>query len=172
VFFKILTLDLILVSGESHERKKERAESSEAAQDQEGERSCSRARIPYPQGHSQRVGMFYTCISCCLLLRLIALKTDHGAGAQNLLTYFAQSVIVHVESNKRATTTRSSDNALLCKSPDYCTIWNVRRTILKQGFLDNAQVQAMPTGLLLTPMPIAAIYLHLILFHYSSSTAS
>ncbi|KAF9080430.1 hypothetical protein BGX29_005321, partial [Mortierella sp. GBA35] len=28
--------------------------------------------------------------------------------------------------------------ALLRKSPDYYTIWNVRRTILKEGFLDNA----------------------------------
>ncbi|KAG0256055.1 hypothetical protein BG011_004776, partial [Mortierella polycephala] len=28
--------------------------------------------------------------------------------------------------------------ALLRKSPDYYTIWNVRRTILNEGFLKNA----------------------------------
>ncbi|KAF9409582.1 hypothetical protein BGZ94_001905, partial [Podila epigama] len=35
--------------------------------------------------------------------------------------------------------------ALLRKSPDYYTIWNVRRTILKEGFLDNADEETANT---------------------------
>ncbi|OAQ22081.1 protein prenylyltransferase [Linnemannia elongata AG-77] len=43
-----------------------------------------------------------------------------------------------VESNKRDNDALKVTTALLRKSPDYYTIWNVRRTILKEGFLDNA----------------------------------
>ncbi|KAF9080133.1 hypothetical protein BGX23_002606, partial [Mortierella sp. AD031] len=43
-----------------------------------------------------------------------------------------------VESRKRDNDALKVTTALLRKSPDYYTIWNVRRTILKEGFLDNA----------------------------------
>ncbi|KAF9139476.1 Rab geranylgeranyltransferase, partial [Linnemannia schmuckeri] len=43
-----------------------------------------------------------------------------------------------IESNKRDNDALKVTTALLRKSPDYYTIWNVRRTILKEGFLDNA----------------------------------
>ncbi|KAF9113294.1 Rab geranylgeranyltransferase [Mortierella sp. 14UC] len=42
------------------------------------------------------------------------------------------------KSNKRDSDALKVTTALLRKSPDYYTIWNVRRTILKEGFLDNA----------------------------------
>lgn len=50
--------------------------------------------------------------------------------------------MVQVESNKRDNDALKVTTALLRKSPDYYTIWNVRRTILKEGFLDNAYVLA------------------------------
>ncbi|KAG0351202.1 hypothetical protein BG005_009318 [Podila minutissima] len=43
-----------------------------------------------------------------------------------------------VDSNRRDNEALKITTALLRKSPDYYTIWNVRRTILKEGFLDNA----------------------------------
>ncbi|KAF9898532.1 Rab geranylgeranyltransferase, partial [Linnemannia zychae] len=43
-----------------------------------------------------------------------------------------------IESNKRDNDALKVTTALLRKSPDYYTIWNVRRTILKEGFLDSA----------------------------------
>jgi len=63
-------------------------------------------------------------------------KTDHCS------YFFVQSTMVQVESNKRDNDALKVTTALLRKSPDYYTIWNVRRTILKEGFLDNAYVHA------------------------------
>jgi hypothetical protein len=71
-----------------------------------------------------------------LLLMPTALETDHGT--RHCSYFFAQSTIVQVESNKRDNDALKVTTALLRKSPDYYTIWNVRRTILKEGFLDNA----------------------------------
>ncbi|KAG0046816.1 hypothetical protein BGZ83_008011 [Gryganskiella cystojenkinii] len=43
-----------------------------------------------------------------------------------------------VDTQKRDNDALKVTTALLRKSPDYYTVWNVRRTILKEGFLDNA----------------------------------
>ncbi|GJJ76565.1 geranylgeranyl transferase type-2 subunit alpha [Entomortierella parvispora] len=43
-----------------------------------------------------------------------------------------------IDSQKRDNDALKVTTALLRKSPDYYTVWNVRRTILKEGFLDSA----------------------------------
>ncbi|KAG0325017.1 hypothetical protein BG004_003319, partial [Podila humilis] len=50
-----------------------------------------------------------------------------------------------VDSKKRDNDALKTTTALLRKSPDYYTIWNVRRTILKEGFLDNADTDTADT---------------------------
>ncbi|KAF8952619.1 hypothetical protein BGZ52_004992 [Haplosporangium bisporale] len=50
-----------------------------------------------------------------------------------------------VESKRRDNEALKVTTALLRKSPDYYTIWNVRRTILKEGFLDNADEETANT---------------------------
>ncbi|KAG0027253.1 hypothetical protein BGZ81_005735 [Podila clonocystis] len=50
-----------------------------------------------------------------------------------------------VDSNRRDNEALKITTALLRKSPDYYTIWNVRRTILKEGFLDNADEETANT---------------------------
>ncbi|KAF9080029.1 hypothetical protein BGX27_005771, partial [Mortierella sp. AM989] len=43
-----------------------------------------------------------------------------------------------VDSKKRDNDALKITTSLLRKSPDYYSVWNVRRTILKEGFLDNS----------------------------------
>ncbi|KAG0339448.1 hypothetical protein BG000_002080 [Podila horticola] len=50
-----------------------------------------------------------------------------------------------VDTNRRDNEALKITTALLRKSPDYYTIWNVRRTILKEGFLDNADEETSNT---------------------------
>lgn len=76
---------------------------------------------------------------------LLPTKTVRDAKA-NHCSYFTQSTMVQVESNKRDNDALKVTTALLRKSPDYYTIWNVRRTILKEGFLDNAYVHVAVVG--------------------------
>ncbi|KAG0051573.1 hypothetical protein BGZ83_003546 [Gryganskiella cystojenkinii] len=49
-----------------------------------------------------------------------------------------QSLKEIVDSQKRDNDALKITTALVRKSPDYYSVWNVRRTILKEGFLDNA----------------------------------
>ncbi|KAG0195696.1 hypothetical protein BGX28_000790, partial [Mortierella sp. GBA30] len=46
-----------------------------------------------------------------------------------------------VDSKKRDNDALRVTTSLLRKSPDYYTVWNVRRTILLEGFLEDADIE-------------------------------